>query len=185
MSKPIGILPSSIPIDQSGNILNPAWYIFLQQLYQRTGGAISQSNNELIVGQLDDAGIEEIKVDIYTLRDQAMSLFVMAQTLIDDLNNAPMPQAGYDYNPSAVQITGGAMSSVSIDASPIGNSSASTGKFTDITNGNNAALIKTSVAMNNGAGAGAGTITNAPAAGNPTKWIPINDNGTTRYIPAW
>lgn len=32
---------------------------------------------------------------------------------------------------------------------------------------------------------GAGTITNAPAAGNPTKWIPINDNGTTRYIPAW
>jgi hypothetical protein len=26
---------------------------------------------------------------------------------------------------------------------------------------------------------------NAPAAGNPTKWIPIDDNGTTRYIPAW
>lgn len=46
-------------------------------------------------------------------------------------------------------------------------------------------LHATSVALTNGAGAGAGTITNAPAAGNPTKWIPINDNGTTRYIPAW
>lgn len=46
-------------------------------------------------------------------------------------------------------------------------------------------LHTTSVALTNGAGAGAGTITNAPAAGNPTKWIPINDNGTTRYIPAW
>lgn len=46
-------------------------------------------------------------------------------------------------------------------------------------------LISSSVALTNGAGAGAGTITNAPAAGNPTKWIPINDNGTTRYVPAW
>jgi hypothetical protein len=25
----------------------------------------------------------------------------------------------------------------------------------------------------------------APASTNPTKWIPVNDNGTTRYIPAW
>jgi hypothetical protein len=46
-------------------------------------------------------------------------------------------------------------------------------------------LHTTSVALTNGAGASAGTLTNAPAAGNPTKWIPINDNGTTRYIPAW
>lgn len=46
-------------------------------------------------------------------------------------------------------------------------------------------LHKTSVALGNGAAAAAGTLTNAPAAGNPTKWIPINDNGTTRYIPAW
>lgn len=46
-------------------------------------------------------------------------------------------------------------------------------------------LHKTTAALNNGAGAGAGTITNAPAAGNPTKWVPISDNGTTRYVPAW
>lgn len=43
----------------------------------------------------------------------------------------------------------------------------------------------TSVALTDGAGASVGTITNAPAAGNPTKWIQINDNGTTRKIPAW
>jgi hypothetical protein len=46
-------------------------------------------------------------------------------------------------------------------------------------------LMRTAVAWNNGAGAGAGTLTNAPAAGNPTKWIPVDDNGTTRHIPAW
>ena len=50
---------------------------------------------------------------------------------------------------------------------------------------NPAALVTTAAAMNNGAAAAAGTLTNAPVAGNPTKWIPIDDNGTTRYIPAW
>jgi hypothetical protein len=46
-------------------------------------------------------------------------------------------------------------------------------------------MHQTSIALNNGAAAAAGTLTNAPVAGNPTKWIPINDGGTTRYIPAW
>jgi hypothetical protein len=46
-------------------------------------------------------------------------------------------------------------------------------------------LITTNTALTDGAAAQAGTLLNAPAAGNPTKWIPINDNGTTRYIPAW
>lgn len=43
----------------------------------------------------------------------------------------------------------------------------------------------TSASPVNGAAAATGTLTNAPAAGNPTKWIPINDNGTIRYMPAW
>lgn len=49
----------------------------------------------------------------------------------------------------------------------------------------NASPFATSVALTNGAGVAAGTLTNAPVVGNPSKWIPINDNGTTRYIPAW
>jgi hypothetical protein len=47
------------------------------------------------------------------------------------------------------------------------------------------ALIAASSALTNGSGASAGTLTNAPAAGNPTKWIKINDAGTIRAIPAW
>ena len=48
-----------------------------------------------------------------------------------------------------------------------------------------ATMLSSSVALTNGAAAAAGTLTNAPTAGNPTKWISISDNGTTRYIPAW
>lgn len=49
----------------------------------------------------------------------------------------------------------------------------------------NGRLLKTFQALSNGAGAGAGTLTNAPTAGDPSKWIPLDDNGTTRYIPTW
>lgn len=46
-------------------------------------------------------------------------------------------------------------------------------------------IMKSNTTFGDGAAAAAGTLLNAPAAGNPTKWIPIDDNGTTRYIPAW
>jgi len=48
-----------------------------------------------------------------------------------------------------------------------------------------AILLATSTVLIDGAAAAIGTLTNAPTAGNPTKWVAINDNGTTRYIPAW
>jgi hypothetical protein len=50
---------------------------------------------------------------------------------------------------------------------------------------NTGRLIDSITTLTNGAGASVGTLTNSPVAGNPTKWVRINDNGTTRYIPAW
>ncbi|WP_369053058.1 hypothetical protein [Burkholderia gladioli] len=45
--------------------------------------------------------------------------------------------------------------------------------------------LKVASSLVDGAGSQAATLTNAPLAGNPTKWIPINDNGTVRHVPAW
>lgn len=36
-----------------------------------------------------------------------------------------------------------------------------------------------------GAGAGAGTLTNAPKAGNPDFWVPVMVNGTAGWVPWW
>lgn len=46
-------------------------------------------------------------------------------------------------------------------------------------------LLKTNAALTAGATGNAPTLTAGPVAGNPTKWIAINDAGTTRYIPTW
>lgn len=81
--------------------------------------------------------------------------------------------------PGTLTISGG-----SIDGTPIGNTSTSTGKFSSLTLGSTT-LLSTSIALSNGAAAQTATLTNSPLAGNPTKWISINDNGTTRFIPAW
>ncbi len=89
-------------------------------------------------------------------------------------------RTAYQINPAAVTLTGGTVNGITIGAT-----TPSTGRFTDVTNGNAAALIKSSVSLIDGAGAGAGTLTNAPAPGNPSKWIPFDDNGVIRYIPTW
>lgn len=65
---------------------------------------------------------------------------------------------------------------------------AATGTSVALTGGvttGNTTLHTTTVNLTNGAGAALGTLANAPVAGNPTKWISINDNGTVRQIPAW
>ena len=67
----------------------------------------------------------------------------------------------------------------------IGISAAGIVTLANITTPGGAAFHTTNTAMTDGAGASLGTLTNAPSAGNPTKWIGFNDNGTTRFIPAW
>ena len=50
---------------------------------------------------------------------------------------------------------------------------------------NSTVLLTQEGAMGNGAGSGAGTLTNAPSAGNPKKWVPFVDAGVVRWIPTW
>ena len=54
----------------------------------------------------------------------------------------------------------------------------------NITN-NQTVLLSTSVALTDNAAAQAATLLNSPVVGNPSKWVAIKDNGTTRYIPTW
>lgn len=59
------------------------------------------------------------------------------------------------------------------------------GEITAQLRNDQAILLGTTVSLTDGAGADIGTLLNAPAAGDPTKWVAIDDNGTTRYIPTW
>lgn len=58
-------------------------------------------------------------------------------------------------------------------------------KLTDLFTNNAGFLIRTNTTQTAGATGNIPTLTAGPVAGNPTKWIAIDDNGTTRYIPTW
>ena len=92
---------------------------------------------------------------------------------------------------NAVAITGG-----SINGTTVGLTTAAAGTFTTtqvsaftatglVTLAGGAVLAATTNALTDGAGGSGGTLLNAPAVGNPTKWIAVNDGGVTRHIPAW
>jgi len=51
--------------------------------------------------------------------------------------------------------------------------------------GDNTTLVKATNSLTNAAGANTATLTNAPVAGNPTKWVQINDAGVIRRLPLW
>lgn len=51
--------------------------------------------------------------------------------------------------------------------------------------GSGSAAVNVRINSQAGGGVATGTLTNAPAAGNPTVWIKVNINGTDRQIPAW
>ncbi len=103
------------------------------------------------------------------------------------------PRTG-KYYPISVGAAGGAAIGGSIadnqvavgsGVNTIEGSSAMTFDGTDLSLPGAAFVLVLTSALTDGAGAGGGTLLNAPAAGNPTKWIAVNDFGTTRWIPTW
>lgn len=46
-------------------------------------------------------------------------------------------------------------------------------------------ILGSKTTITGGATGNVPTLTAGPVTGNPTKWLPYDDNGTTRYIPSW
>ena len=168
------IPPQRVPfIDERTGLISREWYRFLLNLFQLTGSGTSDTNTV----DLQIAPIAGDQTDnIVALLSQLSVTPSAAPTVLPD-----------DVSPPQVQI-------VQLDdLSPqpeLGTMSAQNSDNVSITGGTavlagGATLIGTKTALTNGGAAAAGTLLNAPAAGNPTKWIAINDAGTTRYIPAW
>jgi hypothetical protein len=161
-------------IDNRTGLVSREWYRFLLNLFQLTGGGtndlslvdqaiapVFQDPTGSVAPLVDQLSLGRVPYELVALPDDLIP--PRAETVVyDDLSPSPELGTMAGQNAEKVAITGG---TVTLDGG--------------------ATLIGTKSALTNGAAAAAGTLLNAPAAGNPTKWIAINDAGTTRYIPAW
>ena len=82
-------------------------------------------------------------------------------------------------------ISGGSISSVTLSSSTLSGNTVTGGTVDSDLSDDTNELIKSSTTLSDNSGAAAGTLANAPTVGDPTKWVAIDDNGTTRYIPTW
>lgn len=81
--------PARIPlVDVRTGLIAREWFHFFEQTFQRLGGSQGQSVPELAADLHDDAGIEEIKLDLYRMRDEAGQWPPFQAQAADD-NQAP------------------------------------------------------------------------------------------------
>jgi hypothetical protein len=167
----LSLFPSHVPIVDATGRMTPEFVRALSSLIDRVGGPLGDNGVD-VFAQADgdvDSGSESAVMDIPA---QPVS---EEQTLPDVMQ----PDSGLIVD--AAGETQLLSQNVARLRFPIAGGTILTGT---LTHGGTVLLI-TSVALTNGAGGALGTLTTAPFAGDPSKWIPISDNGTTRYIPSW
>lgn len=72
MSEALRFVPPRVAFtDPRTGVITREWYLFLQGVFDRVGGATGQSNAELAQGMPDDAGLEEAKATLFAVRDAA------------------------------------------------------------------------------------------------------------------
>ena len=129
------------------------------------------------VSNLLPSDIASLTISINTAQTAADNAQIAANTAQTTANTA---QSTADAAQAAIAALGDMANQNSTSVSITG------GTITATLTNNTTDFLSNSVTLTNYAGAATvNAFTNSPVAGNPTKWIGINDNGTVRRIPTW
>ena len=135
---------------------------------------------ENLINQVSDllpSDIASLAISINTAQTAADNAQIAANTAQSTANTA---QSTADAAQAAIAALGDMANQNSTSVSITG------GTITATLTNNTTDFLSNSVTLTNYAGAATvNAFTNSPVAGNPTKWIGINDNGTVRRIPTW
>ena len=136
------------------------------------------------VSNLLPSDIASLTISINTAQIAADNAQIAANTAQSTANTAQTTantaQSTADAAQAAIAALGDMANQNSTSVSITG------GTITATLTNNTTDFLSNSVTLTNYAGAATvNAFTNSPVAGNPTKWIGINDNGTVRRIPTW
>jgi hypothetical protein len=77
------------PIDPRTGQWNRPWLLFLQTLWERTGGAQGVSSDDLNASLFDDSGVEELKAQFFGLGNALLALPPTIPTATSDDQTPP------------------------------------------------------------------------------------------------
>ena len=99
MAQSLPPAPIRTPIVDGRGIVTAPWLQWLRGLYERIGGPIAPSNND-ISGELpEDAGIEELKAVVYAMADAAGQSPAASEFVADDAFCLQPPAQIYQADP--------------------------------------------------------------------------------------
>jgi hypothetical protein len=168
--------------------MSEVWFKCITQLQIRTGGnigvdlsalanTVTAQGKELAqqasaIEQLDSEynATAPAGIILRALMDRLLFLEVQAQAMV-----APVARRSENELPEAVPVTPVCARDIPEAVLPV---------QTVLRIGSDGTL-KSGLELLDGSGSSAATLSNAPSPGDPSKWIMIDDGGTTRYIPAW
>jgi hypothetical protein len=102
MSTQAGIPLFNIPpIDPRSGQWNRQWLFFLQALWDRTGGAQGVSVSDLGIDLPEDSGVEEIKAQLFGVRDALFMLPPASSAAASDDQAPPLPSVTPPDDPHA------------------------------------------------------------------------------------
>lgn len=107
MSDPIGFPVYSLQaIDPKTGQWKREWWLFLQLLWQRSGGSDGQSSSDLSADMPEDAGIEELKAGLFSLANEVNQAPPGAFSLADVDTNALLQELIERVTALATQVDG-------------------------------------------------------------------------------
>ncbi|WP_205191542.1 hypothetical protein [Burkholderia sp. LMG 13014] len=193
MPNQVAAIPSpDSPVLKPGGGMSDVWWRFIcVTLLQRTGGAGSVDAGQL-QKEIEAIGKELTALDVEF--HSASPLAAMIAALFDRVlwlessaaATVPMALPSDDIPPAvSVQVQGDDI------APPVAIPPAAADDYVPVPYVGNSVAVRqdgtlgSSVSLSNSAASNTATLTNAPVAGNPTKWVTVDDQGTIRYQPLW
>lgn len=88
------------PIDIRTGQWSRPWLFFLQALWERTGGTLGMSVDDLTASLPEDSGIEELRAQFFGLRDTVFMLPPASVVTPGDEQTPPLPSAALPDDPS-------------------------------------------------------------------------------------
>lgn len=193
MANQVAAIPSpETPVLKSGGGMSDVWWRFIcVTLLQRTGGAAGVDVSALQKQVTELAGeLTSLDAEFHSASPLAAMIIALFDRVVwlESNSAAPIPLSlNGDETPAAVPMQ------QPLEDVPVPVTLPSVGSDALVPVpylGNSLAVrqdgsLGSNVSLGTGAASSTATLTNAPVSGNPSKWVPVDDQGTTRYLPLW